>query len=205
MTTGERRPRDGRATRDLILTAAARRFAQRSYEATGLRDIACDVGVDVALVHRAYGSKEKLFVEALAHAVRPASAVEMFSTESGADLARRAFEDDPEREAVVDPLALMVHSIASPGALPLIRRIVASEFIGPLAERLEAPGAAKATLIAACLFGIRIFRDVLEVEAMNDDARPDLEPLIADVFSTILFGRPDRSRSSDPTNECPAA
>lgn len=189
MTTGERRPRDGRATRDLILTAAARRFATQSYEATGLRDIAREVGVDVALVHRAYGSKEKLFIEALAHAVRPASAVEMFSRESGADLARRAFEDDPEREAVADPLALVVHSIASPGALPLIRRIVASEFIGPLAERLEEPGASRAALIATCLFGIRIFRDVLEMEAMNDAARPDLEPLIAHLFTAILSGR----------------
>ena len=113
----------------------------------------------------------------------------MFSTESGADLARRAFEDDPEREAVVDPLALMVHSIASPGALPLIRRIVASEFIAPLADRLEAPGAARAAVIAACLFGIRIFRDVLEVEAMSDAARPDLEPLIAVLFTAILSGR----------------
>ncbi len=188
MTEGERRPRDGRMTREHILTAAARRFATHSYEATGLRDIARDVGVDVALVHRSFGSKEKLFVEALAHAVRPEFAIEMLSTESGTDLARRAFEHDPERETDADPLALLVHSIASPGALPLIRRFTMSEFIGPLAERLEAPGASRAALIAACLIGIRIFRDVLEVEAMNDAARPTLEPLIADVFSTILSG-----------------
>lgn len=205
MTTDGRRPRDGRATRDLIVTAAARRFAAQPYEATGLRDIARDVGVDVALVHRAYGSKEKLFIEALAHTVRPASVVEMFSTDSGADLARRAFEDDPDNRTVADPLALLVHSIASPGALPLIRRFMKVEFIGPLAERLEAPGATRAALIAACLFGIRIFRDVLEVDAMDDEMRSRLEPLIADVFSTILFGQTCRPQSSHPTKENPAA
>ena len=188
MTDGERRPRDGRMTPEHILTAAARRFATHSYEATGLRDIARDVGVDVALVHRSFGSKERLFVEAFAHAVRPASIVEVFSSGSAAELARRAFEDDPETGAIADPLALLVRSIASPTALPLIRRFTATEFVGPLAARFEEPGASRAALIAACLIGIRIFRDVLEVEAMDDAARPTLEPLIADVFSTILSG-----------------
>jgi AcrR family transcriptional regulator len=186
MEADRRRPRDGRATRELILTAAARRFAAHAYEAVGLRDIARDVGVDVALVHRAFGSKERLFVEALAHAVKPASAIETLSTGNGAALARRAFEDDPERETVADPLALLVRSVASPDALPLIRSFTAREFIDPLAERLKEPGAARAALIAACLVGIRIFRDVLDLEAMGDGARPRLEPLIAELFDDLL-------------------
>lgn len=186
MDADQRRPRDGRATRELIVTAAARRFAAHAYEATGLRDIAHDVGVDVALVHRAFGSKERLFVEALAHAMRPASAIETLSTGTGAALARRAFEDDPECGAVADPLALLVRSVASPGALPLIRDFTATELIAPLAERLKEPGAARAALIAACLVGIRLFRDVLEVEALGDGARPRLEPMIAELFDDLL-------------------
>jgi AcrR family transcriptional regulator len=45
------------ATRDRILNAAMERFSRTSYEQTGLRDIAADVGVDVAYVHRCFARK----------------------------------------------------------------------------------------------------------------------------------------------------
>jgi AcrR family transcriptional regulator len=40
------------------------RFTRTSYEQTGLRDIAADVGIDVAYVHRCFGSKKRLFAKA---------------------------------------------------------------------------------------------------------------------------------------------
>ena len=52
------RTRNAAATRDSILTAARGRFLADSYEAVGLRDIAGDAGVDVALVGRYFGGKE---------------------------------------------------------------------------------------------------------------------------------------------------
>lgn len=58
-------------TRERILKAAILRFSTHSYEATGLRDLAADVGVDVAYVHRCFGSKEKLFREALKASMKP--------------------------------------------------------------------------------------------------------------------------------------
>lgn len=39
-------------TRERILKAAILRFSAHSYDNTGLRDIAADVGVDMAYVHR---------------------------------------------------------------------------------------------------------------------------------------------------------
>lgn len=178
--------RDGHATRERILTAAARRFATQSYEATGLRDIALDVGVDVALVHRAFGSKAKLFVAALSHAVQPASLVETLRPDRGMDYALRAFEDDVQQKSVADPLALLLRSIASPQALPLIREFTTTELLSPLAEQMKKPSALRAALIAACIVGIRLFRDVLEVEVMNDANRPQMELIIAEMFDLLL-------------------
>lgn len=57
--------RSGAATRRRIIDAAAARFARQSFEETGLREIAADAGVDVAYVHRSFGSKERLFEETL--------------------------------------------------------------------------------------------------------------------------------------------
>jgi len=69
-----------RDTRERILEAAIRQFSRRSYEQTGLRDIATDVGVDVAYVHRCFGSKENLFAEALRAAI---GADHIFSSSGG--------------------------------------------------------------------------------------------------------------------------
>src|SRR6266704_4328400 len=55
------RPRNAEETRAALLAAAQLRFARNGYEATNLRDIAADAGVNVALIPRYFGSKEGLF------------------------------------------------------------------------------------------------------------------------------------------------
>src|SRR3546814_4650837 len=62
---GPARTRNAAATRHAILLAATGRFLQDSYECVGLRDIARDAGIDVALVSRYFGSKEELFAQVL--------------------------------------------------------------------------------------------------------------------------------------------
>jgi AcrR family transcriptional regulator len=53
--------RDATATRRALVRAARRRFATDGYRATTVRQIAADVGVNVALIHRYFDSKEGLF------------------------------------------------------------------------------------------------------------------------------------------------
>jgi AcrR family transcriptional regulator len=59
-----RRPGPTR-TRGAILDAARTAFAARGYDAVSVRSVARDAGVDAALVHRFFGSKEQLFVAAM--------------------------------------------------------------------------------------------------------------------------------------------
>ena len=59
-------PRTGRReagsdTKGLILAAARSAFASAGYEATSLRGIAREAGVDPALVMHYFGSKDRLF------------------------------------------------------------------------------------------------------------------------------------------------
>jgi AcrR family transcriptional regulator len=60
------RPRDAARTRQTLLEAAQRRFAEDGYAATTVRDIADDAGVNVALISRYFSSKEGLFEACLA-------------------------------------------------------------------------------------------------------------------------------------------
>ncbi|MFF5077148.1 TetR family transcriptional regulator [Actinoplanes sp. NPDC000266] len=65
MSPSPPRRRDASATRQALLEAGRARFARVGYESTTLRDVAADVGVNLALIKRYFGSKEGLFKAAL--------------------------------------------------------------------------------------------------------------------------------------------
>ena len=58
------RKRNSEKTQQDILASARRQFSQRGFEAVGLRDIALDAGVNVALIGRYFGSKKKTVFKA---------------------------------------------------------------------------------------------------------------------------------------------
>ena len=72
MTTSTRGRRPGSPdTRAQILEAARALFADRGFGGTTIRAIAADAGVDPALVHHFFGSKDDLFMSALELPVDP--------------------------------------------------------------------------------------------------------------------------------------
>src|SRR5256885_16427493 len=56
--------RNAAATRARLLEAARELFLRQGYKAVGLREVAAKAGVDVTLVRRYFGSKQRLFAEA---------------------------------------------------------------------------------------------------------------------------------------------
>ena len=67
--TGRRAGDSG--TREAILAASRKRFAEHGYDGATIRGIAADAGVDPALVHHFFGSKERLFAAAMRLPVVP--------------------------------------------------------------------------------------------------------------------------------------
>ncbi len=59
-----RRPGSG-GSREDILAAARAAFGERGYDGATMRDIAARAGVDPALVHHFFGSKQQLFTAAM--------------------------------------------------------------------------------------------------------------------------------------------
>ena len=55
-----------------ILAAARRLFAERGYDGATIRAIAQEAGVDAALVHHFFGTKEHVFVAAMELPFSPA-------------------------------------------------------------------------------------------------------------------------------------
>lgn len=172
------------STRDRILAAAMKRFCTQSYSETGLRDIAADAEVDVAYVHRCFGSKQQLFAEAL----RKAALSDHFPDETSDDLAelltRRLLSRTSAREAQ-DPLEIAVHSFSCPEAVEVHRAFVTDDLIGPLAEHLESPAKHRAALMVAFLAGVTILRDVVGIKELGGGERSKVAPIVRDVFQAI--------------------
>ncbi len=172
-------------TRDRILEAAVRRFARQSYEETGLRDIAADASVDVAYVHRSFGSKEMLFAEA----VRASTGIDRLLADEKQDmsghLAGQAFRADDQASEETGPLDVIIHSLSSPAASRVVRERIVGDFVEPLGARLDDPSLLRAAVIGALLAGIGIFRNVLEIEPLREAAGGNLETLLATTIAHI--------------------
>src|SRR5882757_2919446 len=59
-------------TREAILAAARETFSQRGYDQTSIRAIAAGAGVDPALIHHYFGSKDQLFLATVQAPMNPA-------------------------------------------------------------------------------------------------------------------------------------
>jgi AcrR family transcriptional regulator len=181
-------------TRDRILNSAVERFTRTSYEQTGLRDIAADVGVDVAYVHRCFGSKKRLFAEAVRAAMQPADLLTGPAGDLAVKLANHLLSKRVRRRPGLD---ILIRSLSSPEASPVVRQFLQSDFISPLAEKLDEAPTGRIALITAFLAGFAIFRNVLRIASLLEAEGGELESLIANTIGFISAGATSPWR--DPT------
>ncbi len=170
-------------SRDRILNAAIKRFSRNSYERTSLRDIATDVGVDVAYVHRCFGSKDRLFSEAIEASAHVSELVNASKDELAESLASHALAGRGQRDQA---LGIFIHSVSSPEAAPLLRRFILDSVIDPLSEEIGGSSTTQATLIAALLTGVSIFRNMLRLRPLLGAEGGELEALIAQAIQGMI-------------------
>jgi AcrR family transcriptional regulator len=179
---------DGPATRDRVLEAARQEFAERGYEKTSVRAIAKVAGVDSALVHHYFGTKEQVFAAAVEAAVAPALTVPDAIAEVPNDLVgerlTRFFFDVWENERTRSPLLAIVRSaVNNEAAAGVFRGLVTAQLMRRIAGRVSPPDAElRTTLAAAQLVGTAILRYVIKVEPL---ASADVEHIIARVAPVV--------------------
>ena len=177
------RPRTGRrpgptSTRADILAAARECFAERGYAATSVRAIAAKAGVDAALVHRFFGSKDDLLAATLALAMQPAERMPELVAGGPDGLDERivryflsVWERSPSREVMI----AMVRSAAThEHAAQLLREFIGREVLARIAGALEGEDALlRATLVGSQLLGLAMARYVVKIEPLAS-AAPDV-------------------------------
>ncbi|MBO4258499.1 TetR/AcrR family transcriptional regulator [Streptomyces griseorubiginosus] len=184
-----RRPRTESAdTRDRILTVAREEFSERGYDKTSVRGIAKAAGVDSALVHHYFGTKEQVFAAAIEVAFAPA----LHAPEALADgpldgvgerLTRFIFGVWENPTTRTPLLAILRSAVNNETAAAVFRRLVASQLLRRVAAQLDAPDAElRAELAAAQLVGCAMMRYVIKLEPL---ASADMEQVIARVAPVV--------------------
>lgn len=181
-------------TREEILTAAREAFAEHGYDKTSVRAIARGAGVDSALVHHYFGTKEQVFAAAVAAAVAPAvSAVhtipENHPEAIGAQLVRffLGIWENPETRG---PLVAIARSaLTNDTAARIFRGFITEQMVRRMAAKVGTPDAPlRVQLAASQLVGAAILRYILGVEPLASAPIEEVAARLVPVVQRHLTG-----------------
>lgn len=181
-----RRP-GGPDTRVRIVESARRLFAERGFDRTSIRAIAAEAGVDPALVHHYFGTKQRLFLEAVDFPIDAVRALEALAVDdvdhAGHRLVRFALRLWDDAEVLPRLLAVLRSAVTDPEAGRMLGVLFAQQ--GPV-QLVRALGSdqpdLRAELVGTQLVGLAIARHVLRVEPL---ASADHETIVAAVGPTM--------------------
>lgn len=193
-----RRPGDPGVTRRQILEAARTAFSRAGYERATIRAIAGRAGVDPALVHHHFGTKEELFVAAHEIPVSPAAVREALDRGEGTlgeRVTRLYLGADPTEGGPFE--ALIRAAVSNPTARRMLRRFIEHGLLDSLAPRLGTPDARlRMALAGSHLVGLLMARRVVGVDVLREADPEHLVAMVAPAIDRYLTGDllPDRRR-----------
>jgi AcrR family transcriptional regulator len=185
-----RRP-GGADTRGAALDAARGEFAALGYEKASMRGIARAAGVDAALLHHYFGSKQQLFLAALEFPVDPELIAQMILTgdrsRAGERIIRFAltlWEDPPVRERL---LAILRTAATNEQVAALFRDFVERELVARLAAALgDARAGLRVELVMSQIVGLAMARYVFRVEPLASAGTEEMVALLGPALQHYL-------------------
>ncbi len=159
-------------TREAILAAARGAFADKGYDGASIRAIATGAGVDPALVHHYFGTKDKLFLAAMQAPMDPAEMIDALADgdreQAGPRFVRLFLQiwDGPGGAAGV---ALLRSAVGTEWTAKLFREFVVTQILRRAVPKLgldDEQGPLRVTLAASHMVGIALARYVIKVEPL---------------------------------------
>jgi AcrR family transcriptional regulator len=187
------RPPGSSDTRDRILVSARELFARNGIDKTSIRAIASGAGVDSALVHHYFGTKQQLFAAAIHIPIDPMQVI------------------GPMRKTPVEDLGLMLPSLLLPlwdselgsGFIATLRSLLAgnevslvrsflqeviSVEVGNRVDRPPGSGKIRVQFVASQLVGVVMARYILELEPFKSLPVQQIAETIAPNLQRYLTG-----------------
>jgi AcrR family transcriptional regulator len=180
-------------TRGRILAAARHRFGERGYDGATVRDIAAEAGVDAALVHHYFGTKQQLFVAAVEFPIDAFAVAPQLLAGPPDRLGERlvAFVLGVwEQPAVRSALLGVVRSATTDAvAAAMLRDLLASGPFLALARAIDRPDAdLRAALVGSQLVGLALARYVVGVEPLASAPTETVAAAIGPTIQRYLVG-----------------
>ncbi|OBJ01161.1 TetR family transcriptional regulator [Mycobacterium alsense] len=187
------RPAGSSDTRDRILASARELFARNGIDRTSIRAVAAGAGVDSALVHHYFGTKQQLFAAAIRIPIDPMTVLV------------------PMREVPVDELGYQLPSMLLPiwdselgaGLIATLRSLLAGAEVSlarsflqevvtaEVAARVDNPpgtGVIRAQFVASQLMGVVMARYIVRVEPFASLPADQIARTIAPNLQRYLTG-----------------
>jgi AcrR family transcriptional regulator len=180
-------------TREAILDAARRAFAEHGYQHATIRMVADLAGVDPALVHHYFRYKQDLFIAAVQLPVNPVeqlSAVLAQDPDQAGERMVEVFLSIWDHAADRSPLLALVRSaVGDERAAAMLREFITEEVLGQIAHRLGGPDARlRATLIGSQIIGLAMARYIVRVEPLASAPPAQLVAAIGPTLQRYLTG-----------------
>ena len=191
-----RRPGDS-GSREAILDAARARFALHGYKVATIRGIAADAGVDPALVHHFFGTKDKLFVAAMQFPLDPAELLPQVLAGGRDEIGERVVRlflnvwDSPVGAAGV---ALLRSAVNNQWTARLLREFLTTRVLRRVVGTLDLPQAerdARGGLAASQLIGVVMARYVLRIEPLASASPEEVVAAVGPTVQRYLTGPVD--------------
>ncbi len=171
-----------------MLTAARTAFAERGFDAATIRGIAGEAGVDPALVHHYFGSKDQLFLAAIEAPTDPAELLPALLAGGperlGEGVVRLLLSvwDGPMQAA---GLALVRSAVGNEWGAKLLREFLVTQVLRRVVGTLDLPpreAEVRGALVASQLIGLVMGRYVLQIGPL---ATSEPEELVAALGPTV--------------------
>ncbi|MDC8974945.1 TetR/AcrR family transcriptional regulator, partial [Mycobacterium marinum] len=170
--TGRRRP--GRPTgtsntREHILTCARELFALNGLDRTSVRSVAAAAGVDAALVHHYYGTKQQLFAAAIQIPIDPTVVLEQIVETPVDELGLKLpsvllpLWDSELGTGLIATLRALMAGTESNLARSFLQEVVTSE-VGSRVDSPTGTGRIRAQFVASQLLGVVMARHIVKIE-----------------------------------------
>ena len=157
-------------TREAILEASRKAFSERGYDGASIRAIATGAGVDPALVHHYFGTKEQLFLAAVQAPINPGDLLPQVLAQGIDGAGKRVVTlflsiwDSPTGSTAV---ALLRSAVQHEWSARMLREFLITQILRRAMKALdldptEAP--TRASLVATQIMGLAMTRYILKVE-----------------------------------------
>ena len=189
-----RRPGDSGA-REAILREARQSFGSAGFSGTTIRGVARAAGVDPALVHHYFGTKDELFAACLELPFDPSVLIAGLLAGGLDGLGERivrtflgVWDATPGQGPL---LALIRSAVSDERAAQSLRDFVSRVLLGPLA-RAAGPESVelRASLAATQIVGLAMARYVVRLEPLASASADELAPILGPTLDRYLQAHP---------------